>query len=222
MKNVIQYPRFTKLIIADLMDKFVSIPKRLEEDYHTIKDDTLLVNVYTTGEVTVCGMLITNELLTDAIRDTQAYTDYIEKFERVHVHTIQPEPVESTQGMNRTPRANRTPNHDDVVQKKRKGKQAVGELNKTAKAYEEQQNMAAVKKRILDEDVENIVVKDKELGANNFVDTILFSDDDFGERLEPGSHKENPKKNDVDVDEKKDDKKNDEDDNDDDDTMIMH
>ncbi|GJZ32868.1 hypothetical protein Tco_0578304 [Tanacetum coccineum] len=45
-KNVIQYPRFTKLIIVDIMAKFESIPKRLEEDYHSIKDDTLLVSVY--------------------------------------------------------------------------------------------------------------------------------------------------------------------------------
>ncbi|GJS96905.1 hypothetical protein Tco_0803873 [Tanacetum coccineum] len=38
-KNAIQYPHFTKLIIADLMEKYESIPKRLEEEYHTIKND---------------------------------------------------------------------------------------------------------------------------------------------------------------------------------------
>ncbi|GJV72351.1 integrase, catalytic region, zinc finger, CCHC-type containing protein [Tanacetum coccineum] len=38
-KDVIQYPRFTMLIIADLMEKFPSIPKRLDEDYYSIKDD---------------------------------------------------------------------------------------------------------------------------------------------------------------------------------------
>ncbi|GJZ17141.1 retrovirus-related pol polyprotein from transposon TNT 1-94 [Tanacetum coccineum] len=79
-KNVIQYPRFTKLIIADLMDKYESIPKRLEEDYHTIKDDIPLVTVYTTREVTVRGMLTPGDLLTDAIRDTQAYKDYEAKY----------------------------------------------------------------------------------------------------------------------------------------------
>nr|GEV68202.1 hypothetical protein [Tanacetum cinerariifolium] len=40
-KNVIQYPRFTKLIIADLIKKFLSISPRIEEDYHSIKDDIL-------------------------------------------------------------------------------------------------------------------------------------------------------------------------------------
>nr|GEV28894.1 hypothetical protein [Tanacetum cinerariifolium] len=56
-KNVIQYPHFTKLIIANIMEKFESIPKILEEDYHTVKDDTQLVNVYTTREVTVRRMV---------------------------------------------------------------------------------------------------------------------------------------------------------------------
>nr|GEU57540.1 hypothetical protein [Tanacetum cinerariifolium] len=32
-------------IIANIMEKFKSIPKRLEEDYHTLKDDTLLEDV---------------------------------------------------------------------------------------------------------------------------------------------------------------------------------
>nr|GEW30265.1 putative ribonuclease H-like domain-containing protein [Tanacetum cinerariifolium] len=38
-KDYIQYPRFTKLIIDDLMKKFTSISLRIEEDYHYIKDD---------------------------------------------------------------------------------------------------------------------------------------------------------------------------------------
>nr|GEY28200.1 hypothetical protein [Tanacetum cinerariifolium] len=41
-KEAIQYPCFIKLIIADLMKKFSNIPKRLEEDYHSIKDDVPL------------------------------------------------------------------------------------------------------------------------------------------------------------------------------------
>ncbi|GJZ65544.1 hypothetical protein Tco_0622240 [Tanacetum coccineum] len=38
-KEAIQYPRFVKLIIVDLMKKFLDIPQRSEEDYHSIKDD---------------------------------------------------------------------------------------------------------------------------------------------------------------------------------------
>ncbi|GJY59584.1 retrotransposon protein, putative, ty1-copia subclass [Tanacetum coccineum] len=148
--------------------------RKLEEEYHSIKDDTPLVSVYTTGNVTVRGMLIPDGLLTDVIR------------------------VESTQETNRTPRATRTPNPADVVQKK-KGKQSVGEtslpkpslkerirqqkpsttipspsddkehdeiheatqlslaLHKTSEAAKEQENVATVEKKILEEDVEKII-----------------------------------------------------------------
>ncbi|GKA10720.1 hypothetical protein Tco_0690153, partial [Tanacetum coccineum] len=41
-KEAIQYPHFIKLIIADMMKKFPNISKRLEEDYHSIKDDVPL------------------------------------------------------------------------------------------------------------------------------------------------------------------------------------
>ncbi|GJV44855.1 retrovirus-related pol polyprotein from transposon TNT 1-94 [Tanacetum coccineum] len=75
-KEVIQYPRFIKLIITDLMKKFPNIPKRLEEDYHSIKDDVPLVSVYTTGNVLVLGMLIPDALLTVEIRETDDYKEY--------------------------------------------------------------------------------------------------------------------------------------------------
>ncbi|GKE05218.1 hypothetical protein Tco_1397236, partial [Tanacetum coccineum] len=81
------YPCFTKLIISDIMAKYESITKRLEEDYRSIKDDTLFVNVYTTRKVIVKGMMIPNDLLTDVIRDTQAYKDYEEKYGGVECHT---------------------------------------------------------------------------------------------------------------------------------------
>nr|GEV78645.1 hypothetical protein [Tanacetum cinerariifolium]GEV85064.1 hypothetical protein [Tanacetum cinerariifolium] len=189
-KYVIQYIRLTKLTIADIMSKFESIPKRLEEDYHSIKDDTLLSKS-----------------------------------------------VESTQRTNRTPRATRTPNPADVVQKK-KVKQAAGETTSLRKSlkiqikqqkpstttppppiFEEQENVVVVEQHILHEDVEKLVERDEESNANEFVNMVLLSDEkDSSNRLEPGSHKENPIKIDDDDDDakKKEDKKDD-DENDDDD-----
>ncbi|GKE41112.1 hypothetical protein Tco_1464517, partial [Tanacetum coccineum] len=79
-KNVIQYPRFTKLIIVDLMKNFDSIPPRLEEDYHSIKDDIPLVSVYTIGNVTVQGMLISDEFITDDVYATKEYKEYMKVF----------------------------------------------------------------------------------------------------------------------------------------------
>ncbi|GKA69548.1 hypothetical protein Tco_0775612 [Tanacetum coccineum] len=75
-KEVIQYPRFIKLIITDLMKKFPDIPQRIEEDYHSIKDDIPLVSVYTNGNVLIQGMLIPNTFLTEEIRATDDFKEY--------------------------------------------------------------------------------------------------------------------------------------------------
>ncbi|GJW12216.1 hypothetical protein Tco_1578043 [Tanacetum coccineum] len=86
-KDVIQYPRFTKLIIADLIKKFPSIPQRINEDYHSIKDDILL-----------------------EIQATDDYKEYKTVFVKVDVLMNQAQLVVSTQGTHMsTPRAHRTP-----------------------------------------------------------------------------------------------------------------
>ncbi|GJT11538.1 putative reverse transcriptase domain-containing protein [Tanacetum coccineum] len=190
------------------MFKFNSIPKRLEEDYHSIKYDVPLVSVYTTRNVTVKGMLILDELLTDDIHETQEYKDYTKEFVRVDVFTIKPQLVESTQGANRTPRATRTPNPaEDVVTIKQNKPiftappppsddreiDDIAEatllrltLCKAAKIVEEQENVAAVEEQLLKEDVEKIVKgEDEESYASEFVDSIslmkkiLILDDDI-------------------------------------------
>nr|GEY92233.1 hypothetical protein [Tanacetum cinerariifolium] len=88
-KDVIQYPRFIKLIIADLIKKFPSIPQRLKEDYHSIKDDILLVSIYSTGNVLFQGMRILDAFLTDEIRATDDYAEY----ETVFVKKLEKEKI---------------------------------------------------------------------------------------------------------------------------------
>ncbi|GKB45883.1 hypothetical protein Tco_0896636 [Tanacetum coccineum] len=123
-KEAIQYPRFIKLIVADLMDKFPNIPKRLDEDYHSIKDDVPLVSVYTTRNVLVRGMLIPDALLTAKIRETDDFKEYEMVFIKVDVPMNQPQPVVSTQGTNRnTPMAPRTPTISASPQELKKKKQ---------------------------------------------------------------------------------------------------
>ncbi|GKA16319.1 hypothetical protein Tco_0696066 [Tanacetum coccineum] len=96
-KEAIQYPRFTKLIIVDLMKKFSNIPKRIEEDYHSIKDDVPLVSMYTMGNVLVRGMLIPNAFLTVEIRKTNDFKEYETVFMKVAILMNQPQLVVSTQ-----------------------------------------------------------------------------------------------------------------------------
>ncbi|GJV02132.1 hypothetical protein Tco_1335701 [Tanacetum coccineum] len=92
-KEAIQYPRFIKLMITDLMKKFPNIPQRVDEDYHSIKDDTPLVSVYTTGNVLVRGMLIPDEFLTEEIRATDDFKEYETVFVGVDVPMNQPQPL---------------------------------------------------------------------------------------------------------------------------------
>ncbi|GKC94104.1 hypothetical protein Tco_1159546 [Tanacetum coccineum] len=52
----------------DLMEKYPSISKRLNEPYNTIKDDTPLSHMYTIREVIEHAMEILDDLLADEIK----------------------------------------------------------------------------------------------------------------------------------------------------------
>ncbi|GKG41368.1 hypothetical protein Tco_0470580 [Tanacetum coccineum] len=67
------------------MKKFPNIPKRVEEDYHSIKDDVPLVSVYTTGNFSVRGMLIPDAFLTTEVRETNDFKEYETVFMKVAV-----------------------------------------------------------------------------------------------------------------------------------------
>ncbi|GJT14218.1 integrase, catalytic region, zinc finger, CCHC-type containing protein [Tanacetum coccineum] len=199
-KDVITYPRFTKLIIADLIKKFDSIPQILEEEYHSIKDDIPLVSVYTIGNVTIRGMLIPDEFITDEICAIKEYKEYVKVFVGVEVPMIQPQPV------------------DEIA----KATLLSLALHKTAIAAEAQENVAKVQEKLEEEDISKMVEgeDDEESYASDFADSMLNDDDDSGTMIEPGSHKEHLKFVDDDDDdetekEKKHDNKNDEKANDD-------
>ncbi|GJU80300.1 hypothetical protein Tco_1282665, partial [Tanacetum coccineum] len=126
-KEAIQYPRFVKLIIVDLMKKLPEIPKWIEDNYHSIKDDIPLVSVYPTEDVRVRGMLIPDVFLIEEIRATDDFKEYETVFMKVDVAMNQPQRVISTQGTHKsTPRAHRTPTLTASPQGKKR-KQSVGE-----------------------------------------------------------------------------------------------
>ncbi|GKD38541.1 hypothetical protein Tco_1258748 [Tanacetum coccineum] len=87
-KEAIEYPRFIKLIIADLMKKFPDIPQRIKEDYHSINDDIPLVSVYTNRNVLVRGMLIPDVSLTEEIRATDDFKEYETMFMNVDIEKM--------------------------------------------------------------------------------------------------------------------------------------
>ncbi|GJX23598.1 retrovirus-related pol polyprotein from transposon TNT 1-94 [Tanacetum coccineum] len=201
--------------------KFLEISQRIEEDYHSIKDDIPLVSVYTTGDVHVRGMLIPDAFLTEEIYATDNFKEYETVFMSVDVLMNQPQLVVSTQGTHRsTPRAHRIPTLAASPQGKKR-KQSDEESSSPRQSHkitikrkkpsttpilpptEAQENIAKVQEKLAEEDIEKMVEgdEDEESYASDFVDSVLNDDvDDSSTRLEPGSHKENPKKvNDDDV-----------------------
>ncbi|GJW72918.1 retrovirus-related pol polyprotein from transposon TNT 1-94 [Tanacetum coccineum] len=80
-------------------------------------------------------------------------------------------------------------------------------LHKTALAAEAQENVAKVHEKLDEEEIEKMVEddEDEESYASEFADSVLNDDvDDFGTRIEPGSHKKNLENvNDDDVEIKK-------------------
>ncbi|GJR34361.1 hypothetical protein Tco_1210045 [Tanacetum coccineum] len=177
---------YAALLWWDFMNnKFPNIPKRIEEDFHSIKDDVPLVSVYTTGNVSVQGMLIPDAFLTAVIQETDDFKKYETVFMKVSVPMNQLQPVVSTQGTNRnTPRAHRSPtvfaNHLEI----KKRKQTANESSSPRKSLK-------------------IMIKQKKIVKKD-------DDDDSKDRMEPGSHKENPEfVVDDDDDDKEEEKQND-------------
>ncbi|GJW68717.1 hypothetical protein Tco_0123141 [Tanacetum coccineum] len=168
--------------------------------------------------------IVGHQGLVDKESDCQRDAD-TKSMEGVEVPMIQPEPVESTQGTRRTPRATRIPNPDDVFQKK-KGKRTAGETSSpipSLKIQSRQQKPISttppppIEEKILEEDMEKIIEgEDEESYASEFADTVILNEEDSDTRIESDSHKDKPKNIDDD-DENKDDKKDDDDDNYDDD-----
>nr|GEX84512.1 hypothetical protein [Tanacetum cinerariifolium] len=136
-----------------IVDKYPSIPQRLDKDYHSIKDDIPL--------------------------------EYKRVFFRVEVLMNQPQSVVSTQGTHRiTPRAYRIPTITAASPQGKKRKQSVGEtkrdkiveatllilaLHKAAIVAEAQENVAKVKEKLAEEEIEKMVEEPRSHKENSEV-----------------------------------------------------
>nr|GEU83400.1 hypothetical protein [Tanacetum cinerariifolium] len=121
-------------MIADLIKKFPKIAQRIDEDYHSIKDITL-VSMYTIRNVLVRGMLISNEFLTKEIYAIDDFKEYEMAFVIVDGPMNQPQLVVSTQGMHRLePRSHKenpenVTDDDEKIEKEKKDKEIQKETN---------------------------------------------------------------------------------------------
>ncbi|GKE27006.1 hypothetical protein Tco_1442390 [Tanacetum coccineum] len=163
------------------MKKYPYIPQRLEEDYHSIKDDISLVS-YSTGNVTVRRMLISDEFITDDIRATEEYMKvFFRKKKRKQVVGETISPIKSLKVTIKKKKPGTTPipppsddrERDEIVE----ATLLSLTMHKTALAAEAQENVVKVQEKL--EEIENMVEgkKDEKSYASEFAD-LVFNDDD--------------------------------------------
>ncbi|GJY11681.1 hypothetical protein Tco_0380990 [Tanacetum coccineum] len=213
------------LIINHALATHPTIPRRIDEPYYNLKDDDPVQMMFATGKpVDAIAMIILNDLLTEKIKQTEAYKAYDDAYNGVEVPTTQPLPVVSAPGINRILSAPSSPKPKRTPKKKRE--KVVGESSEPKKNFKiitkkpdpmapnpttaeiEKNHMTVTEqvKAALDYEVDKMVEGEEEVDVG-FVDSLILSQEDPDTRIDPRIQKENPKeKNDDDNDDDDDDK----------------
>ncbi|GJW37882.1 copia protein [Tanacetum coccineum] len=191
--------------------KFPNIPKRIDEDYHSIKDDVPLVSVYTAGSVLVRGMLIPNAFLTAEIRETGDFKEYEMVSPTIIASPLEKKKRTQTTGVSNSPRK--------IIKQKKQStpsipppgddreRDAIAEatllsltLHKTALVVEAQENIDKVQEKLDEEEIDKMVEgsTNDESYASEFVNSIPNNEgvevDDTESKIEPESQKETPER----------------------------
>ncbi|GJZ50278.1 hypothetical protein Tco_0604468, partial [Tanacetum coccineum] len=75
--KLIPYPRFTKMIVDHYMTKHPDISRRVHDNYHIVKNDDLVKNIFNSGKNKEgAGMKIPNWMLTEEMKLTGHYKMY--------------------------------------------------------------------------------------------------------------------------------------------------
>nr|GEV85421.1 hypothetical protein [Tanacetum cinerariifolium] len=100
------YPRYTQLIInyvfgiyLEVLKRFLELPKRFLEPYQFAYNDDHVAKMFATGDKVLKVVGLPVELLTEDIKRTAAYQDYMDEYKRLDSLMIQPSLVASTNGL---------------------------------------------------------------------------------------------------------------------------
>ncbi|GJY55338.1 hypothetical protein Tco_0454453 [Tanacetum coccineum] len=195
-KEAIQYPRFIKLIIDDLMKKFPNIPKRLEEDYHSIKDD---VPLYETVFMKVAIPMNQPQ----PVVSTQGNNKNTLRAPRTP--TVSASPLETKK---RKRPAGESSSRKIIIKRKKRSTPSIlpptddrerdemaeatllsRTLHKTALDAEAKENIAKVQEMLVqeEEEIDKMVDgdDDDESSATAFADTVLITTQEFSSNAKP-------------------------------------
>ncbi|GJW39170.1 hypothetical protein Tco_0065015 [Tanacetum coccineum] len=150
-----------------ISEMFPNIPKRIKEDYHSIKDDIPLVSVYTTGNVSVREMLISDAFLT---KKRLGELMILRVMETVFI-----------EGTNRnTPRAHRSPTVFANPLEMKKRRQTAGESSSPRKSLK----ITIKKRQIVEKDDDDT---EDRIEPRSHKDNLKFIDDDDDKAEEKNS-----------------------------------
>ncbi|GJQ93718.1 hypothetical protein Tco_0004857 [Tanacetum coccineum] len=119
-----------------------------------VENDEVVKLIFNNGKKKGLGMRILEWMLTKEMKETKHYKMYAKEF-GLDVPMTHSQPIESTQGMHRTPSAPRPL------------------TLKNNKDFEDQQAVKKVEEHLIDMDIEKIMEGDEKSDANKFVDDIM-------------------------------------------------
>ncbi|GKF16599.1 hypothetical protein Tco_0061517, partial [Tanacetum coccineum] len=109
-RNIISRNATLLELSAGTLSAGMLLELRARDAYHNLQDDDIMKNIFNSGRnKNKVGMRISAWMITYEIKLTEHYKMYAEVF-GLDVPLTQSQPTESTQGMNRTPSAPRSPN----------------------------------------------------------------------------------------------------------------
>nr|GEU82375.1 retrotransposon protein, putative, Ty1-copia subclass [Tanacetum cinerariifolium] len=165
--TLIPYPRFAKLTMSHYMTAFPEISHRICDKYHNLENDEMVKSIFNSGKNKAgVGIKIHSRMITDEMKLTEHYRMYVIVF-GVDVPTTPSQPIESTQGTQRTtsaPSITKQKSRDDL---------------------EAKQNKEKVKDHLMAEEIEKLVKRTDDVGADEVDSSTLRQT-----RLEPRSNKE--------------------------------
>nr|GEV06696.1 retrovirus-related Pol polyprotein from transposon TNT 1-94 [Tanacetum cinerariifolium] len=186
--------------------KYPFISLIFKEDYHSIKDDILLVSVYTTRNVIVRGMLILDAFLTNEI----CATDYYKETPTLIAASPQGKKRKQSAAEKSSPRKSlkvttkqkpkttSIPPSSDDSERDEIAKATLLSLtmHKTALAAEEQEYVSKVQEKLVEEKIEKMV---EELGSHKENPKVVYDDDVVNviEKKDDEQKDDNAKKTDV-------------------------
>nr|GEV21577.1 hypothetical protein [Tanacetum cinerariifolium] len=157
-----------KIVGQILIDHALSYAlTRLEEDYHSIKDDIPLVSVYTIGNVTVRGMLISDEFFTVTSVPPRSIRSMRRRFSGTPRKSLKVTIKQKKLSSTLIPPPSDDRERDDIVE----ATLLSLTMHKTAIAAKAQENVTKVQEKIIEENIEKMVEGDNEESyASEFAD----------------------------------------------------